>query len=165
MKIETIHILLTIKSVSSTSFAYVSPAEGKINCRHILVCDAPSFIMILLSIWILWNCSLRLLSLILVEGAKLTPVDGVLFTAKANSSCVNLQVSLLSEAERPRTLSGTGAVCRSELWHGESKSAGDHKVNWYLNFMENLRMTGKSLLWLWLCQCFWCSSCPEQHSN
>lgn len=53
MKIETIHILLTIQSVSSPSFACVSqcPAEGMINCRHILVCDTPSFVVILVSIW------------------------------------------------------------------------------------------------------------------
>lgn len=51
---------------------------------------------------------------------------------KASFPVLNFRC-LLSGAERHRSLS-TGAVCRSELWHRKSRSAGNHKVNMRFKF-------------------------------
>lgn len=117
MKIEIIHVLLTIQSVCS-ALACVSqcPAEGKINCRHILVCDSPSFIMILLSIWI---CKIALLGCLVCiyssalwwKGPSSLQWMVCYSTAKVSPSCAKLQVSLVSAAEGPRALRVVQVQC------------------------------------------------------
>lgn len=120
--------------------------------------------MILLSIWILWDCSLRLLSLhlplcSLVEGPSSLQWMVCYSPAKASPSwSAKLQVSLVSGVERPRALRVVQVQCVGQNFDTGSPEVQEIiRLTWYLNFMENLLMAGKSSLWLWLCQCPWCS--------